>query len=99
MQNINQYNIHCANWEFTIDSDNPKSAAIESIIMAFGKYKKNLNLSTTIMVDKISNKSSSVKKRFFFGTHEILKEIGMKGMSETLKIISNLPKDEIANLK
>lgn len=96
---INEYKINCADWEFMIDSNNPKSAAIESILLAFSRYKEKLNLSTTIMVQKIEKESKKKNKSFFFGTHSILRDLGMNEIANTLRVISELPRNEIKRIK
>ena len=94
-ERISKYKITCADWEFEIDNQNAKLAAIEALIMAFNKYKSNLKLSTTTMVVDL-NKS---EEQSFFGTHEILKSIGLCELAKSLKSISNLSRNEIANLR
>lgn len=95
MQNqIKNYTVNCADWEFVIDNQNPKSAAIEALILAFSRYKSNLKVSTTIMVTDIQKKNS----QSFFGTHDILMSIGLNELATSLQAISCLPRNEIKSL-
>jgi len=87
---IKQYVVSSADWELVIDGDNPKSAAISAIIMAFKKFGKKLLMSTTIMVrSQKDHILDIVIDADFFATHSIFEELGMHDLAKGFKILQS----------
>lgn len=93
---IQHFRVSSADWEFFVDSETTKDAAMSALIMAFSKYGKDLLLSTTIMVKKIKK---SKKRVSFVGTHDILLSLGLVDLAKAFSRISNLPKNDIKRLR
>ena len=78
---VKNYIVSSANWEYEIL---PESAAVAATILAFGKYKKNLCMSTTIMVNrKEDHLNEEIINAEFFSTSKILNKMGMKRLAKS----------------
>ena len=95
---IRYFKVSSADWDFLIDSPSRKDAALSALLMAFCKYGKDILLSTTIMIKEIK-KSTKDNNTSFVGTHEVLREIGLKDLSNTFMKISQLPRNDIKSIR
>lgn len=84
-QKLSNYEVSSAGWSIQIDEFSEKSAALSALIFMLNKNKRELLLSTTIMVNKIVNlNTTDIMDASFFLTSSILKEIGEEGLSKGL---------------
>jgi hypothetical protein len=89
-EKIKNYIVSSADWELEVDDISEESAAISAVIFAFNKFGKRLLMSTVIMVNrKERHLNDEIIFAEFFATHKILKDIGLKSMSENFKELSN----------
>ena len=87
---VKEYIVSSADWEFTVDEINSRSAAISASLFAFKKYKDKLLMSTVIMVSRKNKRNEPILDRTdFFATHEILKDIGLNSMSTNFLQFTN----------
>ena len=92
---IKDYIVSSADWEFEIDDVNPHTAARSGLIFAFGRFGKDLLLSTTIMVNTKSGYiNDNIENACFYSTHSLLMDLGLyklsKGFLEFTKNIYEL---------
>lgn len=82
-EKIESYIVSSANWEFEIDELDPRSAARSGLFFAFGKFNKDLLLSTVIMVNGKSNHiNGCIQGADFYASHDILNDLGLESTSK-----------------
>jgi hypothetical protein len=87
---IKEYIISSANWNVTIDSESPKSAAISGLIWATSRFINNkLLMSTVIMVKEKDSDQNNFSDASFFPSHEIFNEIGQNFISEQFEELTH----------
>jgi len=75
---LKSYVVSSADWDIEVDANDPKSAALSGLMYQFHKFRTNLLVSTTIMVnEKNYFINKNIMESDFFATHKIFKEIGM----------------------
>lgn len=75
---IKKYIVSSADWSFEVDDFNAKDAAVSGLLFAYRKFRKDLLLSTVLMVnEKKFHKKNEVYFADFFPSYKILNEIGM----------------------
>jgi len=88
---IKSYVVSSANWEIEVDSESPMSAAISAMLIAFRNFKKNLMVSTVVMVNtKNGHLNNDLQNSDFFATFNILDKIGEHDLSKNLMEYMNL---------
>ena len=75
---IKKFTVSCSGWEVEVKANDASSA-----VNAFKIFGDKLLLSTTIMVQQISN-----FKTYFFCSLKVLNEIGLNHIAEGIEIIS-----------
>jgi len=87
---LNNYVVSTGGWDIDVDEMNHKSAAISALLYSLNKFEDNLLISPTIMVNsKKCFSNNSLEDAEFFGTHTILREIGMNDMAIELELLGN----------
>ena len=85
-EKIHQYIVSSAGWQIKVDHTSPEQAVKSGLLMAFEKYKKDLYVSTVIMVnEELYHNQDCVSNAFFFNTAETMEKIGLKKLSLQLK--------------
>ena len=80
------YEVSSADWNIEVDGENQESAAISAILFMLNRHRRNLLLSTTIMVNEILNcNTTNLMNASFFLTSSILNKIGEYDLSTGLK--------------
>jgi len=87
---LKNYVVSTGGWDIDVDEMDHKSAAISALLYSLNKFEDKLLISPTIMVNsKQCFSNNSLDDAEFFGTHTILKEIGMGSIAIKLEILSN----------
>jgi hypothetical protein len=87
---LNNYVVSTGGWDIDVDEMDHKSAAISALLYSLNKFEDKLLISPTIMVNsKKCFSNNSLDDAEFFGTHTILKEIGMHGVAIELEILNS----------
>jgi len=82
-EKIESYIVSSANWEFEIDDLDSRSAAQSGLFFAFGKFNKDLLLSTVIMVnDKSNHINGCIQSADFYASYDILNDLGLDSISK-----------------
>lgn len=80
---IKKFTVSCSGWEVEVKANDASSAVNAGLSKAFKIFGDKLLLSTTIMVQQISN-----FKTYFFCSLKVLNEIGLNHIAEGIEIIS-----------